>query len=220
MSLLAELLAETRPIAKVAKVAKVPPAPPENSQVSQLSRRPAILVDTAKVRARLLALAESEFLDAGLVRALPESELFATAEQCAEVEAEEPGCGRELARQHLHMLAITALMREGRLPPGFDTPALCARCGPVWLPASQAALLDKVGGWSRTLGCPWCFVHLPEGMRIPRPHVTCAACQHYQPDSVNSGAGMGRCLAGVPGTTWPHQQRVCKSFQPRGSNND
>lgn len=222
MSLLSELLAESRPAAN--------PANPANPGVTGTTPQPKISKlaklatghdssarpDTAKVRARLLALAESEYLDVALVRALPESELTATGEQCADAEREQPGRGRELARQYLHMLATSAMMREGRLPPDYDTPAMCRHCGPVWLPASQVECLDVVDGWPRALGCPWCFVKLPEGHRLPRPHVTCYGCQHYQPDRVNPAQGMGRCGAGVPGVTWPHASRACATFKPKG----
>lgn len=246
MSLLSELLADSRPLATPATVATLPPekaenvprvarvatvqdsctksdafipaavSEPEKSQESQESQRPAIQRDPAKVRARLLVLAEGEGIDAGLVRALPESELTATGQQCAAVEAEQPGRGRELALQYLHTLATSATMRAGRLPPDFDTPAMCRHCGPVWLPASQVVMLDMVNGWPRALGCPWCFIR-KAGLYVPRPPVTCAECQHYQPDSVNPASGCGSCAIGMRqvGGGYPHRQRQCKAFQPK-----
>jgi hypothetical protein len=195
------------------RVPAVPAVPAQKCKGENETAKPASL-NAAKVRARLLVLAEAEGIDTELVRALPESELTTTGEQCAAVESESPGRGRELALQYLRLLATDAAMRAGRLPPDFDTPAMCRHCGPVWLPRSQVAMLDVVNGWPRALGCPWCFIH-PQGIRIPRPSVTCATCRHYQPDSVNPGEGMGRCGAGVPGMTWPHQSRVCATFKPK-----
>lgn len=247
MSLLSELLADAPPLATLATVATLPPgkagtAPrvaevaraatarddgtrpesattptPEQSRESQESQGPVTPPDTAEVRAHLLALAETEGIATGLVRALPESELAATGEQCAAVEAEQPGRGYELARQYLRMLATRATMQAGQLPPGFDTPALCRHCGHVWLPRAQAAVLPVVGGWPRALGCPWCFVRLPEGRDIPRPRIICAECRHYQPDAINPAEGMGRCAidANHGGTNWPYQRRACGSFRPK-----
>ncbi len=181
------------------------------------NRKSDLIAELSGIRGHLLVLADAEGIDAGLVHALPESELTTTAEQCATAERESPGRGREFARQYLRMLATGAAMRAGSLPPGFDTPALCRHCGPVWLPRSQVAMLDVVNGWPRAYGCPWCFVHLPEGHRIPRPRVECANCQHYQPDAIKPEACMGRCGAGVPGATWPHRSRTCATFKPKKS---
>ena len=166
----------------------------------------------AETRARLLELAESEYLDAALVRALPESELAAIAEQLADYDT---GRLRDALRVYLQTLAEDAEMRSGRLPPAYDTPALCRHCGPVWLPASQVALLDVVDGWPVTYGCPWCFIKMPKGHRLPRPRITCATCEHYQPDAINPPQGMGRCAIGVKGAYWPHGQHACEAFKPR-----
>ena len=72
-------------------------------------------------------------------------------------------------RVWLQTLAEDDAMRRGIRPRGYDAPAFCRRCGPVWLPHEQVALLDVVNGWPQVIGCPWCFVHLPEGQDIPRP---------------------------------------------------
>lgn len=72
-------------------------------------------------------------------------------------------------RVWLQTLAEDDAMRQGIRPRAYDTPALCRRCGPVWLPHEQVALLDVLDGWPQALGCPWCFVHLPDGRDIPRP---------------------------------------------------
>ena len=183
------------------------------------NRKADLIVELSGMRGRLLALADAEGLDAGIVRALPESELTATAAQCAAVEADQPGCGRELARTYLHMLATSAMMRAGRLPPDFDTPAMCRLCGSVWLPRSQVAMLDVLDGWPTAWGCPWCFVQPPEGHRIPRPRVTCGSCGYFLRDTVNPVESMGRCgINATIGTTWPHEERSCKTFKPKEPN--
>lgn len=220
MSLLSELLAESAHPANSASPANlqaaIAPRDPEISKLAELAGpTPSSLIpDTTKVRAHLLALADADYLDAARVRALPESELAAIAEQLADYDADRL---RDALRVYLRTLAEDAEMRAGRLPPAYDTPALCRHCGPVWLPAPQVACLDVVDGWPVTYGCPWCFVHLPEGHRIPRPCVTCAECQHYQPDTINPAQGMGRCAidANHGGTTWPHQSRTCATFNTK-----
>jgi hypothetical protein len=51
----------------------------------------------------------------------------------------------------------TDLRQDGIAPPGWDKPAHCARCGPVYL-------------WApiKVAGCPWCWNRL-HGLRISRP---------------------------------------------------
>ncbi len=51
----------------------------------------------------------------------------------------------------------TDFRRQGIAPPGWDKPAHCARCGPVFLWATI-----------HVSGCPWCWNRL-HGLRIPRP---------------------------------------------------
>ncbi|HET8635772.1 MAG TPA: hypothetical protein VFL96_02895 [Acidobacteriaceae bacterium] len=181
------------------------------------NRKADLISELGGMRGRLLALAEAEGIDPGIVHRLPESEIAAIADQCPGIEPKDGGQGRKRAIAYLRALATTAVMQAGRLPDGFDTPALCRRCGPVWLPRAQVAMLEVVNGWPRALGCPWCFVRLPGGRRIPRPRVACAQCRHYQPDPINP-QGMGRCEidANNGGTNWPHEERTCKSFEPGG----
>lgn len=172
MSLLSELLAESAPLANPASPAnRHLSGAPNSVEISELAKlaRPsftAALVNSTGVRARLLAVAAAEYLDAGLVRALPESELVAIAEQLADYDVDTL---REALRVYLRTLAEDAAMRAGKLPPAYNTPAMCRHCGPVWLPRAQATLLDVADGWPTTWGCPWCFIHTPRGVRIPRP---------------------------------------------------
>lgn len=190
---------------------------PESKAASHVPVAPAVPIEKCKgvnepakpgtpdtIRARLFELAAIEYRDPALVLALSASFL----RDCGEM-------GDDALRALLSMLADDADRQAGRVPKGDTSAILCRNCGPVFVHPSIAAVLPVVNGWPRALGCPWCFVHPPEGMQTPRPHVTCATCQHYQPDSVNPGAGMGRCLAGVPGMTWPNQSRKCKAFKPR-----
>lgn len=139
------------------------------------NRKADLVAELTGLRATMLTLAETECLDAGMVRALPESELTAIAEQLADYDAIKL---REALRVYLQTLAEDKTMREGKLPPAYDTPAKCRHCGPVWLPRAQAALLDMVDGWPTTWGCPWCFIDTPRGVRIPRP----SQAEHSNPN--------------------------------------
>lgn len=194
---------------------------PESKLVNRVPVAPAVPVEKCKgvsepakpetpdtIRARLFELAAIEYRDPALVRALSASFL----RDCGDM-------GDDALRALLSMLADDADRKVGRVPQGDTAAILCRKCGPVFVHPVIASVLPVVGGWPRALGCPWCFIHL-DGMDIPRPHVTCAACCNYQPDSVTPGPGMGRCTLGLPGTHWPHQQRVCKRFQPRGPSDE
>lgn len=130
------------------------------------NRKADLVAELTGLRATLLTLAEAECLDAGLVRALPESELTAIAEQLADYDANRL---REALTVYLRTLAEDTAMRAGELPPAYDTPAMCHHCGPVWLPGAQVAVLEVMDGWPTCWGCPWCFIHPGNGMKIPRP---------------------------------------------------
>lgn len=183
--------------ATVATVATVTVANPRSDET-----------DTADTRARLLALAAAGYRAPELVRQLPEAELAAWAEWLRAVPAEQhPGA----LRAWLDTLADEADMRAGRKPPSYDAPVLCARCGPVWLPAAQARLLDVRDGWPRALGCPWCFIRAAGGF-IPRPPVRAGDCTHWHPDGVNPAGGRGQCACG---SWWPGQAHPCGKFVPR-----
>lgn len=83
---------------------------------------------------------------------------------------------------------------RGQRPPEYTEPAVCVRCGPVWLFPSP----EIDGKWHQpVLGCPWCHnrgARLP----IPRPHeVLCGDCAHWRPDIINPADGVGACGVGV-----------------------
>lgn len=103
-----------------------------------------------------------------------------------------------------------ATRQAGKVPLDDTAPALCERCGPVFLHPDVAAVLPVVNGWPRALGCPWCAIRKAGGY-IPRPHVACATCTSFQPDPDNPGAGMGRCACG-----WHHaqQRHACGTYRP------
>lgn len=104
--------------------------------------------------------------------------------------------------------------RAGRVPAGDTARMLCNGCGPVWIHPDIAAVLPVVDGWPRALGCPWCFVRKAGGY-IPRPSVTCEGCGHFSRDTINPGAGMGACGAGM-GTHYPMQRHTCAGHKPIG----
>lgn len=114
------------------------------------------------IRARLLELAASAYMDAAPVRALPESFL----RDCG-------GMADGALQALLSMLRDDADRRAGRVPKGDTAWALCQRCGPVWLHPSITSVLPVVDGWPRALGCPWCFVR-KAGLYVPRPPVPVA----------------------------------------------
>jgi len=109
------------------------------------------------LRARLMALATADHIDADYVHHLHDLDVAA----CIGLN------DRQLAA-HLSMLADTAERHAGRTPAG-DTAAInCEGCGPVWVHPSIAEVLPVVGGLPRALGCPWCFVRRTGG-HIPHP---------------------------------------------------
>lgn len=91
MSLLSELLADTRPPANSAnsanpRVADAPPLP-KISKLAKLARvqDSSARQDTVKLRTRMLELANLHGIDSAIVHALPESELREAARQFAEI---------------------------------------------------------------------------------------------------------------------------------------
>lgn len=122
-----------------------------------------------RIRSRLKALAIDARADPAVVASLSASELLATDERCAIAESVHSGQGRLLAIAYLQCLADTAARKMGKVADGDTAGIICRRCGKVFVHPSVAAVLPVVGGWPRALGCPWCFVHLPKGVSLPRP---------------------------------------------------
>ena len=161
--------------------------------------------DSDVLRARLLALAEVERIDAGLVRKLPNGDV-----------AECSGLPDETLVAYLRALRDDDLREKGKRIADETAPALCVRCGPIWTAPEVASAAPVVDGWPRVLGCPWC--HVANRRAIPRPSVTCGACRHFIRDAVNPRAGWGRCSAGVdPDRPTPMATRSCATFRPQGT---
>lgn len=180
---------------------------PENPRNKQPLQDGDLLRD---LRARLLTLAEREAIDAGIVHALPKSELAATVEQLAAFHAAERD---NILRGYLRTLADDAERRAGRVPRGDTAAVLCRRCGPVYLHPSIAQAAPVVHGWPVVLGCPWCFVPKDGALAIPRPPVTCGTCQQFTRDTINPEGGAGTCAAGLnPSRPWPNAQQYCAGF--------
>jgi|SRR5690625_451173 len=159
-------------------------------------------VGSEQTRAHLLALAEAEGMDAGLVHGMPETDVDACA-----------GLPDATLRAYLTAMQDTADRMAGRIPTGETTPILCAHCGPVWSHPEVAAVLPVVDDWPHALGCPWC--HVRKALKaMPRPPVTCATCQHFQPDTLNPDAGMGACMGGH-GDHYPNQRHRCGQYRPK-----
>ena len=156
---------------------------------------------TASVRALLLALADAQGIDPALVHRLDDEDIVT----CLPLDE------RQL-RTFLEMLHATATRRAGKVPPDDTAVIWCERCGPVWTQPSIASVLPVADGWPRALGCPWCFMR-QAGTFVPRPPITCESCRHFQPDTINPGAGMGVCAEGH-GRHRLMQSHRCDHFHP------
>ena len=172
--------------ANIAKTANMDTGPAGYSQDSQDSQG----VEPEK-RAHLLALAESEGVDAAHVHRLHADDVAACA-----------GESDNTLRAYLRGLEREAGMDAGRVPPEWTTAAHCEGCGPVWLWPDAA----------RVRACPWCF-RRKAGKAIPRPQVQCRDCRHFLPNAMNPAAGGGDCAAGRAGH-WPMQWHRCDAMRP------
>ena len=156
------------------------------------------------IRDHLLALADAELIDAGLVHKLPDADVS----DCA-------GLPDETLRSYVHALRDTDLRERGKRPSDETAPALCRSCGPIWVHPSVAAAAPVVGAWAHVLGCPWC--HVRNCQAIPRLLVACGDCRHFIRDAINPAGGMGRCNSGAdPDRPTPMGARECVTFQPSG----
>jgi len=143
-----------------------------------------------ETRARLLALAEDEEVDAAHVHRLHADDVKA----CAAYP------DRDL-RRYLHGLVRDAGMDAGIVPPDFTATAHCDGCGPIhWFRVEHLR------------ACPWCF-RRKAGKSIPRPLVTCEGCASFVPDTVNPEAGMGACRLGPGRAHWPMQSHRCPDMR-------
>jgi len=124
-------------------------------------------------------------------------------------------------------------LREQGIPPDdYTQPAHCDGCGPVLL---------WEGAPARVITCPWCW-NRRAGKPVPKPTteqrdfwerpktrtdktdktpspVTCATCGHFEPNTVGSGAGVGRCRIKAPASLkapalWPHAAHRCPDWSP------
>lgn len=190
--------AESAPAATPATLATLPGPSPRKVAESQESQGVAP-AKTREQRAHLLALAADEWLPAGLVHGLGDADVTACA-----------GLPDETLRAYLHALEKAARMDAGMVPVDYSQAALCEGCGPVWL---------WQGAPARLKGCPWCF-RRKVGKGFARPLVTCGACRHFLPDTINPAAGGGACGLGLPNRRgeagrWPMTRRECGDYRPR-----
>jgi len=121
-----------------------------------------------------------------------------------------------LIESYLYALRDSALRARGKVPGDETAPAICRKCGPVWLAPEVAEVAPSVGGWPRVLGCPWC--HVKDRGLIPRPVAACADCEHFAPDSIHPSGGVGDCgRSTVSSPHYPHAKHQCGGFMPKGS---
>lgn len=116
-------------------------------------------MEITELKTRLLAAADVEGVDEGLVGRLSNADIDA----CAEF-------SEASLRAYVLAMSASAARMLGKIPLGDDAAVHCARCGPVWLHPDVAAVLPVVDGWPRALGCPWCFIrrtggHVPHATR-------------------------------------------------------
>jgi hypothetical protein len=157
----------------------------------------ALLGDPETMRDRLLEQCDAQGIARSLVLALERVDLAACA-----------GHPEPVLAAYVRSLHATACLAAGNRPPGYDAPAWCAGCGPVWLWEGLPA---------RVLACPWCQ-HRAAGVRLPRPPVSCEGCRHFLPDPLNPEAGMGGCGVTHKPAHYPGRQHVCASFAPEAPN--
>lgn len=159
------------------------------------------------LRARLQTLAAAEYMDAAIIHRLHDLDVA----ECIGLDSRQLGA-------YVSLLAETAERHAGRVPAGHTAAIHCQHCGPVWAHPDIAEVLPMVGGWSRALGCPWCFVRKAGGY-IPRPRVTCDGCQHFTPDTINPETGMGACTQGH-GSHYPMAPHACGDHSTRNSDDE
>lgn len=152
-------------------------------------------------RARLLALATAECIDAAHVHRLHDADIAV----CLDLSD-----GQRVA--YLSMLADSADRHAGNVPKADTAMMACQGCGPVYVHQGIVGVLPVVAGWPRALGCPWCFVRKVGGF-IPRPPVACGDCRYFNRDRINPSAGMGTCTRGK-GMHYPMESHLCATFQP------
>ena len=161
----------------------------------------------AQIRNRLRHIAEAEVVDTSLIDTLPDADVL----DCESLS--EPA-----RRAFVLMLRDTHLRAQGKCPAGETAPALCRKCGPVWLASEVAAHAPNVSGWPVVLGCPWC-TYQRQGRGFPRPPVGCVACTSFVPDPINPAGGIGPCSKGMAGGSqrYPHVKHQCAGLLPKGS---
>lgn len=157
---------------------------------SQESQAPSPAVDLDQVRARLMVLAEDEYLPPELVQSISSADLQACVDS-SELEL----------RGFLHSVRRQRSIGEGQRPYEYTAAAYCEGCGPVWLWEGAPSLVKA---------CPWCF-RKKAGKRIPRPPVRCADCLHQTPDPINPRDGIGTCAIGAcqHEALFPQMERSC-----------
>ncbi len=178
-----------------------------------LANRKADLIEAMSgTRGHLLALAESEGVAVSLVHDLSDADVCACS-----------GFPDTVLCAYLHAMRDEADRMAGRVPQGDTAAILCQHCGPVYVHPSIADVLPVVNGWPRALDCPWCFIR-KAGRYIPHPPVACATCRHFQADTINPAAGMGRCAIDAARAqdppTYPSTSRHCGSWRPTETRDD
>lgn len=152
----------------------------------------------------LLGIADAEGLEESVVDRLGNTDL-----------RELEGASDDTVRAFLRALADTDDRNAGKRPKGYDTPAVCDGCGPVWLWPDICEQSDRrePNGWPAVMSCPWCF-RRRAGQLFGRPDVRCQDCRHFVPNERNPRGGFGGCAADDTRGFLPFKSHGCADWRP------
>ncbi len=169
-----------------------------------MTRKPDILAELREPRAEIRLVAEREGESLAAVDGLEAVDV----EDCA-------GRTTDELRAYIRALADTADRDAGKRPTGYDTPAVCDGCGPVWLWPEVCEQSDRraPNGWPVVMSCPWCF-RRRAGQLFDRPDVKCQDCRHFVPNTRNPRGGFGGCAADDSRGFLPFKVHTCPDWQP------
>jgi hypothetical protein len=154
-----------------------------------------------ELRERLVRLADGELLDLDVVESLPEIDVLACA-----------GLSDECLIAYVRALHDGQQLELGKALPEDTARAMCRHCGPVYIHPSIASMAPVLDGWPRILGGACC--HVRNRKVLPRPTVTCGACNHFNRDTVNPRDGIGTCRVSADHAVplFPQSVRKCQAF--------
>lgn len=125
---------------------------------------------------------DQDLHDCAMLEGLTWSDLLATAGVDALAKVQDSGAAiedRAERRRYYANVAFRAGARfallHGQRPRGWNKPAVCRHCGPVWVMGDA----EPGARWDRLDQCPCCKVK-PPPQGFARPHVRCADCKFFR----------------------------------------